>query len=1347
MKSLVLKKISFTSVLLVCTIARSLSLPVQTKYTFRHLNHQQGLSQSSVLCMLQDSEGFMWFGTKDGLNRYDGQTFRVFKYDKKNPDSLGNNVINALYEDKNKKIWVLTDAGIYIYNPELESFSAFCQSDTDSIRITQPAYQIQVDKQSNIWFSIETLGLFCYHPNENRLLRYPVQIGKHGCNLTAFTVDNENTIWLGIRGKGLYYTDNTFQEIKSFVPSNKSPEYYAGDDILKIMADNHNQLYIGSAKNGLKKIDILTGKITGITLEKENDDNVIVRNIMNDTDNTLLISAESGIYIYNKATGTSEHLEHNLFDPYSLADNAIYNIYKDREGGLWIGSYFGGINYYAPQYTDFEKYYPTNEKNSISGRIVREFCEEANGNLWIGTEDAGLNRFDQVTKTFTRFTHPKLYHNIHALCMDGNDLWIGTFSRGLCRLNLKTRSLKQYLKTNGPGSLNDNSIFSMYKTSAGDLYIGTPMGLNKYNRKNDVFEHIPELEGVFVFGMLEDSNGHLWLASYTDGIFRFNPRKNSWKHYKADKNDSTALPYDKVISLCEDSKKQLWFTTQGGGFSRFDPEKENFTRFDSSTGLPNDVVYKMIEDGNGKFWLTTNRGLVRFCPVAGTYKLYTTANGLLNDQFNYSSGIMTRNGRMYFGGISGFVSFDPNTFIENSTFPNVVITDFLLFNKKVAIDGAESPLTKSITCSDKVVLNYRQNSFAFRFASLSYISPRTNSLSYRLEGFDKEWYTATNTPMATYTNLKPGEYTFKVRSANNAGEWNDKVRSVQITIRPPFWKTGLAYTGYLILITGAAAGLILNFRKKMYRRQQLALEKLNTEKEKEIYQAKIDFFTNVAHEIRTPLSLIKAPLENVLKKEEVTGELKEDLCIMEKNTLRLLDLTNQLLDFRKTETNGFRLDFVSCNICELICEIRSRFNPTAKENGLSFEMTVPEKNFYAPVDKEALTKILSNLFNNAVKYAGSYIRVELLAESPGTDKKFIIQVINDGHPIPEERRADIFKPFVQLKNTEKNRETTGTGIGLPLARSLAELHNGTLNLVDSEKEIIFRLELPLTQDKVFTFSKKATEHPDFTEKEQSVADSVKPTVLVVEDNPEMLAFLTRQLKGTYQVLQARNGLEALDITAETSVDLIISDVMMPEMDGFELCRKMKSDITYSHIPFILLTAKANLQSKIEGIELGADDYIEKPFSVDYLTARIVNLLTAQEKRRQAFASSPFVKAKSVALSKADEAFMEKLTGIVHQSLADPLFNVDVLAEQMNMSRSSLHRKIKEVLKMTPNDFILLERLKTAAELIRSKEYRINEVCYITGFNSSSYFAKCFQKQFGVLPKDFGRKNEIPQQKA
>ena len=921
-----------------------------------------------------------------------------------------------------------------------------------------------------------------------------------------------------------------------------------------------------------------------------------------------------------------------------------------------------------------------------------------------------------------------------------DSLWVGTFSKGVKVVDTHTGAIvKTYRKTDSPRSLIDNSVFSICRTTTGDIYLGTLFGLLRYNEQSDDFDRIPELNGRFVYDIKEDSSGNLWLATYANGAYCYNVSEKKWKNYLHDESNPKSLPYDKVVSVFEDSHRQVWLTTQGGGFCLFHPETETFTSYNLADGLPNDVVYQIVEDKEGLFWLTTNNGLVCFQPTTGAMKVYTTSNGLLGDQFNYRSSFETEDGTIYLGSIDGFVAFNPKNFSENKSLPSIVITDFLLFGKEVYVGEPGSPLEKSITFSDELVLQSNQNSFSFRVAALDFQAPRMSRIMYKLDGFDADWLTVGESPIVTYSNLRYGNYTFRVKVSNSDGVWNEEGISLKVHILPPFYLSVWAYIVYALLIIGCSLYTVMYFKRRSNRKHRRQMEKFEQEKEREVYNAKIDFFTNVAHEIRTPLTLIKGPLENIILKKQVDTETREDLNVMKQNTERLLNLTNQLLDFRKTERQGFRLNFTECNVTEILKETHKRFTSLAKQKGLDFVLQMPEKDFYAHINQEAFTKIISNLLNNGVKYAESYVHISLAVPDTDGGNSFRICTVNDGVIIPDAMKEEIFKPFVRFNEQEDGKVTTGTGIGLALSRSLAELHQGTLTMGKGEENNTFCMTLPIVQDTTITLTTEVeagTDKINEAPAEQAVEKDNRPTVLVAEDNPDMLAFVVRQLSKDYTVLTATNGAEALRVLDGNYVNLMISDVVMPVMDGFELCKTIKSDLNYSHIPIILLTAKTNIQSKIEGMELGADAYIEKPFSVEYLQACASNLIQNREKLRQAFAESPFIAANTMALTKADEEFIKKLNEVIRVNYANPEFSMDDMADNLNMSRSNFYRKIKGVLDLSPNEFLRLERLKKAAQLLKEGENRVNEICYMVGFNSPSYFAKCFQKQFGVLPKDF-----------
>ena len=1306
---------------------------VEEHYYFKNLSIRNGLSQNTVNAILQDRKGFMWLGTKDGLNRYDGLSFRKFKHDAANPRSIGNSFITSLYEDFNGNIWVGTDAGVYIYYPEKEAFEEFdCQS-LEKTRIERSVSMIAGDKQGRVWIAVEAQGMFCYDARQKLLRNYP--LSEISSNIKCFTFDSGGTLWLGFYGDGLYYSKDNLATVHPYGSPEDGKREFEGGVITKIVQGNYNCLYIGSVKEGVSELNLTSGQVRNLLAIDESGESIFCRDLLPYSDNELWIGTESGIYIYNLRTAQFIHLRASLYDSYSLSDNAIYALYKDREEGLWIGSYFGGVDYYPRQYTYFAKYYPKNIANSLHGKRVREFCRADDGTLWIGTEDGGLNHFNPKTKEFHFFEPSAGFTNIHGLCMDGSHLWVGTFSKGLRVIDTRTGVvLRTYTEGHTPHSLNDNSIFSICRTSAGEIYLGTLFGLLRYNRTQDSFDCIPELNGKFVYDIKEDSYGNLWLATYANGAYCYDVSARRWKNYVFDAEDERSLPYDKVLSVFEDSYRQIWLTTQGGGFCLFHPDTETFTRYGLKDGLPNDVVYQIVEDDDRFMWLTTNNGLVRFDPKTMEMKVFSTANGLPTNQFNYRSGFKDEAGNIYLGSINGFVAFDPRTFAENRQVPAVAITDFLLFNKEVSVGETDSPLKSSITFSDKVVLTADQNSFSFRIAALSYQAPRMNKLMYKLEGFDEGWLTIGESPLVTYSNLGYGDYVFKVKASNSDGVWNEQETSLHLSILPPFYLSGWAYCFYVLFFMGCLVCVIFYFKRRNYRKQHRQMEMLEQEKEREVYHAKIDFFTNVAHEIRTPLTLIKGPLENIILKKEVDSETKEDLYIMKQNTERLLNLTNQLLDFRKTETRGFRLNFTECDVVAVLRETYLRFTSLAKQKGLDFILELPQECFMADVNQEALTKIISNLLNNGVKYASTYLRISLETD----EKVFHIRTFNDGEMIPDTMKEEIFKPFVRLD--KEDEVTTGTGIGLALSRSLAELHQGSLMMEKGEEVNCFCLTLPVNQDSTITLSaenvSQVEENSCGWEQEETDTKEKKPMILVVEDNPDMLAFIRKQLTTEYSVLTAMNGIEALAVLDNHYVNLVVSDVMMPQMDGFELCKTIKSDLSYSHIPVVLLTAKTNIQSKIEGLELGADAYIEKPFSVEYLLANISSLIHNREKLRQTFAKSPFVAANTMALTKADEEFIWKLNDIIQANLHNPEFSMEDMADALKMSRSSFYRKIKGVLDLSPNEYLRLERLKQAAQLLKEGKSRVNEICYTVGFNSPSYFSKCFLKQFGVLPKDF-----------
>lgn len=1331
-----------------CLILSVVTIPLSAQnFYWKNLTVESGLSHNTVYAVFQDSKGFMWFGTKDGLNRYDGHQFKIFKNRPQDPLSLQNNHVLTLYETKDRRIWVGTYNGVSIYNPVTEDFSSFDVASQDGSEIGGQILEIQEDLSGNLWFASATQGLYRFHLPTQKLHHYIHQPGIKGTlasgSVSSLAVDEKGVVWVGILGGG----------VQQFIPANATFEEYMDsqeqlkkDQILKLV-DYGPDILIGTKNGGLKKLVKQTGIIESVLATDGENNPLFVRTILRTAGTELWIGTELGIYLFDAATGAYRHLKENPQDPYSLSDNAIYTMFKDREGGIWVGSYFGGLDYLPNHLTFFEKYYPIANANSISGNRVREMVADKEGNIWIGTEDAGLNRFDPKTGEFKHYKPGKgqnklAYHNIHGLLYSNGQLWVSSHSQGLKVdvIDIATGNIRKIDQSGLQDPHYDSDIFSIYEDSFGTKWFGTISGVFKMKAGSASLEAVPDLPISFYYDILEDKEHNLWLSTTNNGLFRYHLPTGHITHYLPRQGVEGSLPGFPVTCLFEDSKNRIWIGTEGYGMAMFGPGSDTFLTFGENEGLPSRTVYKILEDDLGYLWLSTTAGLVRYQPDTRQGMTYTRSNGLLADQGNYKSGLKTSDGKLYFGSLHGFIGFDPKSFREAGIQPELVLTGIKLFNKDLPIGKETSPLRQSITDTDHLVLNHQQSSLSFNFAALGFTAPDSYRYAYRMEGLEKDWNYLQKNQEISYLNLRPGNYRLVVKLVLQNGSLSEEEASLTLEVLPPFYLSPLAYFVYVVLLLGLLAFAISRYRHRLLQKHRESIRLLEDEKEKELYQSKIEFFTNITHEIRTPLTLIKGPLELLLKKQEVLEpDMQENLLVMEKNANRLINLSNQLLDFRKTEKQGFSLNFLPTNLVELLKELHYRFSPLAIQKEVAFELDVSEDVFIADLDREGITKIVSNLISNALKNAESCVTIHL---SVSSEQSFGISVCNDGKLIPEALREKIFEPFYQISlEAEDARPREGTGLGLPLARSLSEMHGGKLFFDSSYRPELntFTLQLPVHQEKSLLLGIEEDEAwmptKERNRQEESVHHS-KPVLLLVEDNRELLKFLYNNLREDYHIYKANNGRQALTLLEQKPVDMVISDIMMPVMNGIELCKEIKNSLAYSHIPVILLTAKSNIQTKIEGMETGADVYIEKPFSMEYLKLQVKNLLHYRDQIRQQFANSPVALAETIAHTQADELFLHQVSQTILLHLADEHFGVNELADAVNMSQSSLLRKIKGVSQLTPNEYIRLVRLKKAAEILAEGRHTVSEVCSMVGFNSPSYFSKCFQKQFGELPKDY-----------
>ena len=1295
-------------------------------YYFMHYQVENGLSNNTVLSSLQDEDGFLWFGTKDGLNRFDGYRFKTYRGNSDPIHSLGSNYIQTLHEYKGI-IWVGTDKGLYKYDKKSDRFSILSEVINDRIAA------IEHDKHGNVWFISGNI-LYKY----STLKKETTTFNPNNYFIaTSITRDENGEIWISSLNKLYHYSEESlsFETISINNPTTAKTAYR----ITVIYALDKNNILIGTQEHGVLSYNRINKRTTVLPFSTK--EYLFVRQIQKNGANEIWIASESGVFIYNTITKKYTNLKKNFNDPFSISDNAAYSITIDKENGVWIGTYFGGINYHQKQYTQFKKYFPKNNQNSISGSAVREIHKDDNGDFWIGTEDAGLNKFNPKTQVFTSFKSgigkgSVSYYNIHALVARKDKIWIGTFEHGLDVLDSKSgKVIKHYSANNEVGGLRSNFIFSFYETKNKDLLVLTSVGIYKYNPildNFDVLKFFPESRHYTSF--MEDKDGNYWAGTYREGLMFYNPKNKKKEIFTYNYKDTKGISNNSINSIFQDGKKNLWIATENG-LNMFNATTRTFTKYNTKNGFPSNVFYSILEDDQNNLWITTSKGLVKFSLKQKSIKIYTTANGLLSDQFNYNSAFKDTNGDMYFGNLNGMISFNPKKFTKNKYTPKTFITGLQIDNQEVQPTDENSPIKKSILYIDELELEHNQSSFNIEFASLNYTGAELTEYWYKLENVNKDWVYLERDNKVFFTKLSPGTYVFKVKSLNSFGIWSKEI-AVKIKILPPFWASMYAYLLYFILI---CYGLFLIIRYSNHLSQvknNRKIKHLNDEKEKEIYQAKIEFFTNVAHEIKTPLTLIKSPLEKLLTFEYETPDIPLNLSIMNKNTSRLLKLVNELLDFRKTEIGGLKLTFVEANISSIVRKMYLRFSQLIEEKNIDFELELSDKDIYAFVDKEALKKILSNLFNNAIKYSENKVVVSLARD----EKKLNLIVKNDGNLIPSYLKDKIFEPFFRVENIDNN---SGTGIGLSLAKSLTQLHNGSLQLVFSELEMnVFELVMPLHQEEEFMLYDELDKVSESEENEimQPEIKSKKTTILVVEDNEDLLNFIAKELMPFYVVFKAKNGESALKIIHNENIALVISDIEMPVIDGFTLCKTIKTNLETSHIPVILLTAKDSLKSQIDGLEVGADSYVTKPFSMEYLKVQSSNLIENRKHIMEYYASSPLSHLKSIAHNKTDENFLKKLDKEIVKNITDQNLSVESLSEIMNMSRSTLYRKIKDVSNMSPNELINLVRLKKAAELLLNNDYKMYEIADIVGYKSQTSFGRNFQKHFKMSPSDYISKN-------
>lgn len=1334
---------------------------------FKQFSLAEGLSQSSVICILQDSKGFMWFGTRDGLNKYDGHTFKTYRYDYRDKNSLSNSFIRVLLEDKNGNIWIGTNNGLNKYLPSKDNFERFKHNQNKNSLINNEIWSLITGEENYIWIGTNG-GLEKFNTLSEKSEHIKNFKSDLKNNIRSIFKDSNKNLWICNRENItlLNKKNNKISEIS--YPSTqirKSTRNYSP----VIFEDTKNTIWLGF-RDGLARYNKITKEFEHFSIKNGNITTITeeVRAIHEDLFGNFWVGTYNGLYIINKERNKISHYKHNENNFNSLSQNSIYSIVGDTKGDVWIGTYAGGVNYYDRSYDIFKNYNAGSNTFKLNYKVVSAIVEDLSGNLWIGTEGGGLNVLNKTTGKFTYYTHNKnnsnsiSTNNVKSIIrtQKGN-FWIGTHDGGLNFLNPNKKPFifKKYkTDVNDSLSLSNNRIISLFEDHKRNIWIGTSGGgLNMYNPKKDKFLRIKDYSGFIgeiIYDISKTHDANILLISGNKGLATLNINSNKItpiKYAVKNVNDDS-----ETITLCayEDNYKNYWIGTEGSGLFYYDTKTKESTKYGISEGLPNEVIYTILPDDFNNIWFSTNKGLSRFNLESNKFKNFDVSDGLIENEFNYGAKLKLKNKELMFGSANGIVIFNPNKITENAFIPPVYITSVSVNNK---------PYISGSNISQDITLTYKQNVFSFNFIALSYSQSDKNKYAYKLEGFDENWNYVGSKKSATYTNLDAGNYVFRVKASNNDGLWNEKGQSINVKILPPFWKAWWAYFIYFILLITILYLLRKYSLIRIHEKNELKQERLEKEKIEEINRLKLKLFTNISHDFRTPLTLIIGPLERMIKNNEGNSFVQKQHQTMYRNASVLLQLINQLLDFRKSESGKLKLKASKNNIVLFIENIKKSFDELAEFREIKYSFKSTDETLDIWFDVVNLKKVIFNLLSNAFKFTPNKgkikIRISATKKNRNQERFVKIQIKDNGKGIPKKNLKFVFDRFYQIERDENSR--SGTGIGLALAKSVIELHNGNIKVESKEKEgTSFEILLPfgknhLSKDQIINQSNEIEsinlyeeavinsikEKTDVTvEKKKVEINSEIPTLLIVEDNIEVRSFVKQIFEVNHNILEAENGKIALDIAKKSDIDLIISDVMMPIMNGMELCEKIKTNVITSHIPVILLTAKTSKDSQKEGYKIGADAYVTKPFDANILEQKVKNLLKTRENLIKKFKKDIILKPKELKITSADEIFLKKSISLIEENINNSEFTIQDFITEIGMSRSALYRKLKALTGQSITEFIRTIKLKRAAQLIAQTKLTISEIAFDLGFNDLKHFRKSFQKLFNELPSQYRIKN-------
>ncbi|WPR73348.1 two-component regulator propeller domain-containing protein [Algoriphagus sp. NG3] len=1358
-----------------------------TNFIFEHLTSEQGLSQNDVNAIVQDKNGFMWFGTHDGLNKYDGYHFQVFKSNPNDSSTISSNLVFALEEDSRGYLWVgTTGAGLNVLDISTEKFKRFYHTPGSEQGLSNNFItQVLVSSKNEVWIATQN-GLNLIRNSSLESPSFEKFLVGTGKNIPIQTVyeDRNNTIWFGTNS-GLYYVSTkergyTVKQHPGFL--NKMVRSLGENSKGQLLVNAGNSIYI---LVGGEIYPTVNGNFLSMTSDGKG--NVWCGS----SQGIQLLQEEDNLPFLTQKEKFTVHVE----DPGSINKNNVRCIYLGNAGIIWIGTNGGGVNKINLEKKAFRVYRKNSKEGSVSYDKIRSIFEDSNNAVWIGTQDGGLNVDWDKSKgeKYQSFTHysddiQSIFSIEETTQPDNRIIWLGSEDKALTRVTFDEKGKAVVDLDFGAKHGVYGAVFDIHSDPNGVIWVGTyHQGLYRLTPQPEgdyIVDQFTEKEGLsipMIRSLLQDKQGNLWVGTGKGlNLIRYPQLYKSKPEIEVYRNipgDSTSLSFDYILDMYQTMEGQVYIGTFGGGLNKVIMDGNGnltFKSFKEEDGLSNNVIKGILEDNDGFLWISTNKGLNKFDPFEGSFKSYGVTDGLQSNEFSELAAFKRHDGEMLFGGVNGFNAFYPHEIKDNPYKPKVVITNFQIFNKSVPLTqefNGRVILPKAIYTSKQIDLKYCENSFTFEFAALHYAAPSENQYRYKLEGFDTKWIeTSAERRFASYTNIGHGEYTMKVQAANNDGLWNDQeIASINLVISPPFWLTWWAYLLYVI----AAVLVLIGVRKYtligITKKHEMEVEHLTHEKTEELHQLKLRFFTNISHEFRTPLTLILGPLEQLMKSGVQFSESERSrmYTLMQKNARLLLKLINQLMDFRKIDQNIMKLYLSDHDVSDFVKELSEPFYLIGLSKEVEFDVRLQEA-IHGLLDTDKVEKILYNLLSNAFKFTPKGGKV-ILSVTKSTGKEWVgegavkIEVVDTGVGIPSDRVAKVFDRFFQAD--EKYGRYGGTGIGLSYTKSLVEIHHGKIAFDSREgKGTTFTVILPLKrqayrddENVVMNLETGFDILPerwidvdlekDFTEKspEPELKSRHKQLlkVLIVDDHAEIRELIRAAFFRHYDVTEAINGEQGLALTEKVDPDLIITDVMMPIMDGVEFCKRLKTNFKTSHIPVLMLTARNTLEGELEGLKHGADVYLTKPFDLEKLLLMVNNLLKSREAMRQRFTNEVLLQPSEITVNSTDNSFLTQAMEVVEANMDNPEFTVEEFVKEMGMSRSKLHLKMKALTDQSASEFIRTVRLKRAVQLMGKSDTSVKEIMYQTGFNTASYFSKCFKKQFGMSPTDYLNQEKTP----